>query len=223
MAHRADDRQQDIDETCQDIEDTRSAITEKLDLLEERVRETVKGAQSSVEEIVGTVKETVEETVNTVKRTLDVPYQVNQHPWLMLGGATLAGYLLGRWSGGSTSPAHFTNDPASAAADTTADTSVSHAKQDCLPPADGELSIHPQLQQDMGSSVLAQVKDEIAMIKVAAAEALISTLREMVKQAVPTMAPHIARARSQRGSQPIERSTQYQGPRSRAGVNGGAI
>jgi ElaB/YqjD/DUF883 family membrane-anchored ribosome-binding protein len=215
--------QQDIDDTCQGIEDTRSAITEKLDILEARVRETVEGAQSSVEEIVETVKGTVGDTVETVKRTFDVPYQVDQHPWLMVGGATLAGYLLGSWGGGSTSPAFSTNDSASSAAGTTADMSASHAKQDCLPPSDGESSVHPQLQQGMGSSVLEQLKDEIAIIKVAAVGALISTLREMVKQAVPTLAPHIERARSQRGGQPLERPPQQPAPMSHAGGNGGAI
>jgi ElaB/YqjD/DUF883 family membrane-anchored ribosome-binding protein len=215
--------QRDIADTCQDIEDTRSAITEKLEILEERVRETVEGAQSSVEDIVENIRETVGDTVETVKRTLDVPYQVDQHPWLMVGGATLAGYLLGSWGGGSTSPALSTNDSESSAAGTTADRSASHAKHDCLPPSDSESSVHPQLLQGMGSSVLEQLKDEIAIIKVAAVGALISTLREMVKQAVPTLAPHIERARSRRGGQPLESPPQQPAPMSRAGVNGGAI
>jgi hypothetical protein len=101
--------------------------------------------------------------------------------------------------------------------------SASHAKHDYLPPFDGELSAHPQLQQGMGSSILEQLKDEIAIIKVAAVGALISTLREMVKQAVPTLAPHIERARSQRGGQPIESPTQRPTPMARSEVNGGAI
>jgi hypothetical protein len=223
MAYRADDMQQDIADTCQDIEDTRSAITEKLEILEERVWEIVEGAQSSVEDIVENIRGTVGDTVETVKRTLDVPYQVDQHPWLMFGGATLAGYLLGSWGGGSTSPAFSTNDSESSAAGTTADMSASHAKHDCLPPSDSESSVHPQRQQGMGSSILEQLKDEIAIIKVAAVGALISTLREMVKQAVPTLAPHIERARSQRGGQPLESPPQQPAPMSRAGGNGGAI
>ena len=72
-------------------------------------------------------------TVEAVKRTWDVPHQVDQHSWLMFGGATLAGHLLGSWGGGSTSPACSTNDSSSSAAGTTADMSASHAKHDCLP------------------------------------------------------------------------------------------
>jgi hypothetical protein len=224
MANRAEDMQQDIDDTCHAIEDTRAAMTEKLVILETRVRETVEGVQSSVEEIVETVKETVGDTVNTVKLTLDVQHQVDQHPCLMVGGATLAGYLLGRWGGGMsmTSPTYSTNDLASPAVGTTADTSASYAKEDCLPPSNDELSIHPP-QQNMGSSELERLQNEIAVIKVAAVGALISTLREMLTQAVPTLAPHIERARNARGGQPLERPPQQPAPMGQVGVNGGAI
>ena len=136
MAQRADDIRHDI-------EDTRAAMTEKLAILEERVLETVAGAQASVEKIVedvggivqdvratvdttlatvdtalvavrqgvaGTqasveeivehVKGTIGDTVATVKRTFDLPSQVERHPWPMLGGALLAGYMLGSLGGG---------------------------------------------------------------------------------------------------------------------------
>jgi hypothetical protein len=245
MADSADDSPQDIDDACHAIEDTRAAMTEKLDILEARVRETVEGAQSSVEEIVETVKDMVDttveavkqgvegaqstvevivetvkgpvgETVETIKRTFDVPYQGNQHPWLMVGGATLTCYLLGSCGGGSTSPAFSTHDSASSAASTAADRSASHATHDGLPPADRESSVPPP-QQGMGSSLLEPLKDEMAMIKVAAVGALVSTRRAMVKQAVPTLAPHLEKARSERDGQPLERPLQPSAPMSRAG------
>ena len=46
MAHRADDIRQEIEDTQQDIDTTRSAMTEKLEMLGERVLETVEGAQA---------------------------------------------------------------------------------------------------------------------------------------------------------------------------------
>jgi uncharacterized protein YoxC len=74
MAHRADDIRHDI-------EDTRAAMTEKLALLEECVRETITGAQASVQEIVKDVgsivkdvrgtAEDVRGTVEDVKATVD--------------------------------------------------------------------------------------------------------------------------------------------------------
>jgi len=39
------------------MEETRASMTEKLELLEERVRETVESAKSTVEDMVENVKE----------------------------------------------------------------------------------------------------------------------------------------------------------------------
>ena len=82
MADKADDIQQGIKKGRQDIADTRSAITEKLTVLEERVQETVNG----------------------VKRTFDLHYQVKQRPWLLFGGSLLVGYMLGLRGGSSSAP-----------------------------------------------------------------------------------------------------------------------
>jgi len=102
------------------MEETRASMTEKLELLEERVRETleetksavedivenvkgtvdetvgvvketVDGAKSTVEDIVENVKGTMDDTVTTVKHTFDLSYQANQHPWVFFGGAVLVG------------------------------------------------------------------------------------------------------------------------------------
>ncbi len=69
------------------------------------VRQGVAGTQASVEEIVEHVKGTIGETVATVKRTFDLPAQMEHHPWPMVGGALLVGYMLGRWGGGRPSRA----------------------------------------------------------------------------------------------------------------------
>jgi hypothetical protein len=123
MAERADNLQQSIEETRHDMEETRASMTEKLELLEERVRETleetksavedivenvrdtvdetvgvvketVEGTKSTVEDIVENVKGTMDDTVTTVKQTFDLSYQANQHPWLFFGGAVLLGGFL---------------------------------------------------------------------------------------------------------------------------------
>jgi len=90
------------------MRETRTALTEKLEALEDKVVSTVKETTDAVEETVGSVKEAVQDTVHTVqdtvsetvdtvketvKETFDLRHQMEAHPWLMLGGATLAGYL----------------------------------------------------------------------------------------------------------------------------------
>lgn len=70
---RADEIREDIKEARQHIENTGSAMVEKLEMLEHRLRESVE----------------------SVKRHFDLHYQASRHPWALLGGSVLAGYLLG--------------------------------------------------------------------------------------------------------------------------------
>lgn len=75
---KANKIQAEIKETRQHIEDTGSAMVEKLELLEERLRASVEG----------------------VKRNFDLHYQVEQHPLALFGGSLLIGYLLGNFFAG---------------------------------------------------------------------------------------------------------------------------
>ncbi len=88
------------------MEETRTDISEKLETLEnefagsvqhatDAVSETVAEVQGTMRDTVESVRETVHDTMETVKSTFDVPHQVDQHPWLMLGGAVAVGYLGG--------------------------------------------------------------------------------------------------------------------------------
>jgi len=104
------------------IEESREALSQKIEMLEEKVTETVQSATASVTEAtanvletvqtatasvsetvdsvthafqgtVDTVRQSVEGTVDSVKDAFDFSAQVERHPWLMLGGAVAAGYL----------------------------------------------------------------------------------------------------------------------------------
>jgi len=91
----------------QQMHETRSALTEKLETLEQQVVGTVAEAQCAVQETVENVKEAVQETVETVKgtvqegvqsvrRAFDLPHQMNEYPWLFFGGSVALGFLCGR-------------------------------------------------------------------------------------------------------------------------------
>ena len=108
------------------IDESRAALNEKLELLEGKVAdtvqaatasvaeatasvvETVNNATASVSETVGnvnaavqgtveTVRNSVSETVASVKETFDLPEQVRKYPWHMLAGAVALGYIGGRY------------------------------------------------------------------------------------------------------------------------------
>ncbi len=91
-----DERSDPISQDVSDIADTRAAMAEKLEQLEERVQETMREAKMSVLDIVDHVRDTAEsfidrteKVVEQTKQGLDPRYQTNRHPWLMMGAAVL--------------------------------------------------------------------------------------------------------------------------------------
>src|SRR5262249_52925003 len=90
----------------QQMQQTRTALSEKVERLEQEVVQTVHEATEAVndtvasikeaaQQTVNTVKDTVHDTVQTVRETLDVPTQVRRHPWAMLAGSVAVGFLGG--------------------------------------------------------------------------------------------------------------------------------
>lgn len=100
----------------QNIEETRAAMNEKIEMIEGRVHETMEGTQSTIDGVVGninrvkgtiedtksvidssidTLRQAVDETVERVKYTADLIEQVKHNPWIMIGSAVLVGYVMG--------------------------------------------------------------------------------------------------------------------------------
>ena len=67
-----------INQNLENREETRAALTHKLEALELRLRESVENVKEAV------------------KRSTDVPYQVNKRPWQMFGLSVALGCGLGR-------------------------------------------------------------------------------------------------------------------------------
>jgi hypothetical protein len=67
-----------INQNLENREETRAALTHKLEALELRLRESVENVKEAV------------------KRTTDVPYQVNKRPWQMFGLSVAVGCAVGR-------------------------------------------------------------------------------------------------------------------------------
>jgi ElaB/YqjD/DUF883 family membrane-anchored ribosome-binding protein len=121
------------DDILNEMEETRTSLTEKLETLEKKVADTVEGAASAVDETVVTVKETVKETVAAVKDTVadtvgtvkesvhegvgavkdafDLSSHVETHPWMMLAGSVAAGYCLGSILSGPREREHAAPSP----------------------------------------------------------------------------------------------------------------
>lgn len=243
-----DDLQRNIQETRRDIEETRASMTEKLELLEERVRETVESAtstvedimdnvkgtvsqtvevvketvtdaQATVEDIVENVKDTMDGTLTTVKQSFDLHYQMEQHPWLMFGGAAVVGYLAGggfarRSSRGSYTGAHagrpLSEDPMSSAWYNSA------AVRTDSDSAEPQSQYAPPRQPGVWSGAVSQFKEEVDILKGALIGVIMYNVRELVKKQLPSVASQFERAidsaTKKLGGQPISEP----GPHSQA-------
>jgi len=106
----------DEDLIREQMEETRTSLSDKLETLESKVVSTVEGASDNVtetvesvtdkvQETVASVTDTVQETVaamkegvrdgvNAVQHMFDCKQHFQNHPWLMLGGSVAAGFVL---------------------------------------------------------------------------------------------------------------------------------
>jgi hypothetical protein len=87
----------------QRMEETRTALTEKLERLEGQVTGMVGVTAEAVTETVENVKETfadvtdaVQEKVQTVKEMFDFRLQMERHPFLLIGGSVALGFIASR-------------------------------------------------------------------------------------------------------------------------------
>jgi len=170
----------------QQIDETRSSLTEKLETLEGQVRGTVQEAKASVEGTIQNVKDTVHDTVATVKRTFDVRYQTERHPWAMVGGSVLAGFMLGSLAGGRRSPGRrATFDARGGRAEySLSSLAAPEPRRETAPEAAPSPSPSASRPSFL-SKVLHQFDGEIEQLKGIAVGALVGVVRDLVKQSVP--------------------------------------
>ncbi len=152
----------------QDIKSTRASLDEKLDTLETKARQT-----------------------------FDLNHQVSEHPWLMVGAAVAAGYVLGSMGGNdewydqpmSTDYNQFSGTPRP----------VEHPAMNHSSSPGRSRGSQPQ-----GESLLSQFDDEINMLKSAAVATLTNLLRDSIREYVPALSQQLDRETKQRG---LNRST----------------
>jgi hypothetical protein len=181
------------------MEDTRTSLTEKLETLEKQVAGTVLGATSNVaekveavtdtvQETVASVRDTVQETFSTVKETVhksvsavrdvfDIAGHVARHPWPMLAGSVVLGYAAGAAFGSRrpsrAQPPRSVTEPES-----------------LLAKANGR---HPATENARSPGLLAKFAPELSKLKSIALSALVGAVREKVVTAAPKeIAPSLA-------------------------------
>ncbi len=84
----------------QQMEETKLQLTDKLVSLEHQVAETVQSTGTAVtatveavQAKVETVTGSVQDALHSISKAFDIQHHVNTHPWLVMGGAVVVGYL----------------------------------------------------------------------------------------------------------------------------------
>jgi uncharacterized protein YjbJ (UPF0337 family) len=175
------------------MQDTREALTEKLEALEQQVVGTVQSAAGSVAETVGTVtdsvqetvenvKESVEDAVTSVKESLNLRLQVERHPWTMFFGAIAVGYVGTRWLENCVPSAGIVESVASSA-------SAGHSR--------GDGADAPSARSNQGPSFLEKLaidfRSELDGLKGLAVSAAAGLVRDIIADSIPAaLAPRVS-------------------------------
>lgn len=203
-----DPAEQNTDKMRQEIDCTRSAMADKMEALEDRVMDTVQSAQETVEDSIQTAKD----TVATVKRNFDIKYQIEQHPWVMVGGCFLVGLALGRLilrgrRGSRQAPNRLTENgtPPAGSPRLFAEQRRSDSFDTAAPPP------RPHSMAANRPGFFGQFHEEIDQVKGMAIGYLMGLARDSIKDAVPQLAPQIAdvmnSVTTKLGSKPVHSTT----------------
>jgi ElaB/YqjD/DUF883 family membrane-anchored ribosome-binding protein len=165
------------------MEQTRTSLTEKIETLEKEVADkvqatagnvadTVASVKDAVQETVDSVKGGVEDTVDSVKSLFDLPAHVERHPVAVFSGAVAVGFVLGRLL--QTSKQAVPSAPAVAEAPGT----------ELLQRRHGNGKQHPR-PAPASTGILSKFAPELDKIKGLALGALMDVVRHMAENAVP--------------------------------------
>lgn len=203
------DTQSDLDVIRGQIDQTRSSLTEKLETLEAGVKETVEtaketvvSARETVQETISSVTETMHNAKETVKRNLDLEYQVQQHPWTMLGLSLLSGVALGAFLGGRMNPGRRLAQRMSEGSAEPPERAAS------APMAQQEP--HPSGFMDKLTS---QLGDEVEKAKDLAIATLVGVAHNVVKKSIPALGAAVEDMMTQVAAQAGAPPQQYGGER----------
>jgi len=90
-----DQRTSNVEEDLKEILRTRLALAEKIQMLEQRVEETVQGTRSAALDVIQQARNTAVDFVETTTKAIDPRVQAGRRPWILVGSAVAVGLLTG--------------------------------------------------------------------------------------------------------------------------------
>jgi len=154
------------------MEGTRTALAEKLGLLEEKVEQVT----STVSDTVEAVSETVEETWDAVEHVFDLKWHAAHHPWALVGGAVVVGFVGGRLLSGPRRPREW------------------ERRKEPPPPPPAPPAAAREKHEEPSSGWLGFLGREIGGLKKLGIGMAMSVLREVAVRALPQVSAPLSEA-----------------------------
>ena len=106
MVEEPNSSEQVVEAPRTEADETRVTLVERLETLEQGIKDKWESATTSLGETVENVQETVKSTMHSVQgavqnttkamgRALDIPAHMRRHPWILLCGAVFLGVVVG--------------------------------------------------------------------------------------------------------------------------------
>jgi ElaB/YqjD/DUF883 family membrane-anchored ribosome-binding protein len=163
------------------MEETRTSLTGKLESLERKVTDTVQGTATAVGDAVASVKDAVRQTLDSVRNVFDIQQQVDLHPWTMMAGSVAVGYLAGMLvPGGARKGRNGSIRPAEPAAVRNGEVPRFES-----PAASSVAPAIPSGSASVLNEWGEKFKDEISELKSLAVGTTLGIIRDMVMPSVP--------------------------------------
>jgi ElaB/YqjD/DUF883 family membrane-anchored ribosome-binding protein len=186
------------------MEETRSSLTDKIEKLEEKVTATVQNTTAAVTDTVASVKDAVHETVDSVKGTVsntvetvkdvfDVPGYFRDYPWAAFGASVAVGFaggtLLGTGvhaRGDRITDLHSRGQPVTATTRATHGPSTSHNGGPKKRAQAGSFTASPaHATHGLVTDIASKFGDEIGKLKGVALGAVFGLVRDWIGRSAP--------------------------------------
>lgn len=174
----------------QQMEETRSNLTDKLEALENQVSETVQSTTAAVTDTVEAVKDTVElvsatvqETVESVGQTFDLWTQTERHPWVVFGGSVGLGFLAAQLFGGPNANGH--KEPRHSASGDELARSASQAKKESRPKEPEPAAQPTTSPEPSGNGKKSWFWEELNRVKGLALGSVMGVVRDLSAKGLP--------------------------------------
>ena len=196
------DQRARIQQDLTNIYETRQAMTSKLEQLEHRVQESVQHAKTSAREVVEHTQDAAQQLIDRLedfmvdaRQAIDPRYQMNRHPWLMLGMALASGYVVG------------TFESRQAGSGQIASRTVTAVPSGGLPPVVPPGSVD---QRNIWTHLSGRAREELDLLKKAAFVMGQSLIHDIFTQVLPSLVAPLDPSRHQYARRP-DRTSQSSG------------